>query len=102
MDLHEILWKKMFCAKKVTKLPDLTVLRKEQPLGSGAPQERSSMPEDTSEVVAVIDLYLQALASSPEKEDAEKNSEDLHAFVYEKVGKQYKNPTFFRTFFVAG
>ncbi len=23
--LHEILWKKMFCAKKVTKLPDLTV-----------------------------------------------------------------------------
>ncbi len=22
--LHEILWKKMFCAKKVTKLPDLT------------------------------------------------------------------------------
>ncbi len=23
---HEILWKKMFCAKKVTKLPDLTVL----------------------------------------------------------------------------
>ena len=24
--LHEILWKKMFCAKMVTKLPDLTVL----------------------------------------------------------------------------
>jgi hypothetical protein len=24
--LHEILWKKIFCAKKVTKLPDLTVL----------------------------------------------------------------------------
>jgi hypothetical protein len=23
--LHEILWKKMFCAEKVTKLPDLTV-----------------------------------------------------------------------------
>jgi len=23
--LHEISWKKMFCAKKVTKLPDLTV-----------------------------------------------------------------------------
>jgi hypothetical protein len=23
--LHEILWKKMFSAKKVTKLPDLTV-----------------------------------------------------------------------------
>ncbi len=23
--LHEILWEKMFCAKKVTKLPDLTV-----------------------------------------------------------------------------
>jgi hypothetical protein len=23
--LHIILWKKMFCAKKVTKLPDLTV-----------------------------------------------------------------------------
>jgi hypothetical protein len=24
---HEILWKIMFCAKKVTKLPDLTVVK---------------------------------------------------------------------------
>jgi hypothetical protein len=27
--LHIILWKKMFCAKKVTKLPDLTVIRRQ-------------------------------------------------------------------------
>jgi hypothetical protein len=59
------------------------------------------VPEDPPEAVAVRDLYLQALASSPETEDAEMNSEDLHAFVYEKLVNN-KNATFFRTFFVAG
>ncbi len=46
------------------------------------------VPEDTSEVMAAIDLHLQELASATETEDAEMDSEDLHAFVYEKVGEQ--------------
>ncbi len=49
-----------------------------------------ALPEDTPVVMAASDLHLQALASTPETEDAEMNSEDLHAFVYEKVGEQSK------------
>jgi hypothetical protein len=54
------------------------------------------LPKDTPKVVAASDLYQQALASAPEREDARPACLRLS-----KKLVNNKNATFFRTFFVA-